>query len=803
MEEERSSNSLNEVKYSKTSGLNTESDPILFFHLFKQNLLWFAIIIFLCVSLAFTYLRYTAPVYSAKLVYQVNSVNTANKVLDVTEFQETNSLAKDVEILKSKLLFKRALHQIPIDVSFFNEGEILTNELYRSSPIKVKFSIKDSSILGIPFYIRFTNDSKFSLKLNEKYLGEFDLDEVIELEKVDLNISFTGKENSAMLQDGNMYFRINDFEQLTNNLNSKLSVYPLNNAAKTINISFEDKNPEKAKDIVTAIANEYITYDIEERRKSSKKALYFIDEQLTKYYNKVKNTESKIEEFQTDNNYSMRGRSSIYFERSSKLENDLISIDLQQKVLLSIKESISSEDNIDNVYDLLPMLVGTEGYEGLTSIIEVLKKILLKKENLKFAVTLESEAVKSLNHKINVEKRLLFQSVDASIKNLSVKKDGLFSKITEIKAEFKNVPAEEMKYARLQRVLMLDEKFYNLLMEKRTEYSISDAGFVTQHLILDRARLPIVPVFPNKNIFIIFGFVVGFVLSLVLILIKYILKDTISSIDEVIRYAHSDLAVLGVIPKYKYDIPVSQLVVNKNPKSIIAESFRVIRSNMQFISNSAEKKILAVTSTVSGEGKTFVAINTAGILAYSGKKVVILDLDMRKPKIHVGFGVENSVGMSSLLIKTKTIAECIYHSELENLDFITSGPIPPNPSELIINGELDNVIKALHETYDFIIIDNPPIGLVSDAMSILKKADYPIYVFKSEYSKKYFVNNLDRLMLDNKIKNLSVVLNALEHGKGAYGGSYGYGGGYGYGGYYEDEPKESKSLFKNIFGRKK
>ena len=247
--------------------------------------------------------------------------------------------------------------------------------------------------------------------------------------------------------------------------------------------------------------------------------------------------------------------------------------------------------------------------------------------------------------------------------------------------------------------------------------------------------------------------------------------------------------------------------MNKNPKSIIAESFRAIRSNMQFISGTEGKKLLAVTSTVSGEGKTFCAINIAGIIAYSGKKVVILDLDMRKPKIHLGFGVENTLGMSTLLIKSKEISECIHHSELENLDFITSGPIPPNPSELIINGELEKIVKQLHLIYDFVIIDNPPIGLVSDAMEILKIADYPIYVFKNEYSKKYFVNNVDRLILDNGISKLSIILNAVEHGKSAYGGGYGYGYGggygYGYGGYYEDEPKESHGILSGIFGRKK
>jgi len=187
--------------------------------------------------------------------------------------------------------------------------------------------------------------------------------------------------------------------------------------------------------------------------------------------------------------------------------------------------------------------------------------------------------------------------------------------------------------------------------------------------------------------------------------------------------------------------------------------------------------------------------------------VVILDLDMRKPKIHLGFGVSNQIGMSTLLIHKNTIQESIHHSELENLDFITSGPVPPNPSELIISGALDTLIEDLKKEYDYIIVDDPPIGLVSDAMETLKKADFPIYVFKNEYSKKYFTNNIDRLILDNGINKLSVILNSVEINKSTYGkgyGAYGYGNyGYGYGhGYYDDAPALKQSFIKKFFKNK-
>lgn len=810
-------NSLKERNSNKTSIFNTESDPVLFLHLFRENLIWFGIIILICLSVVFVYLRYTVPVYESKLTFQVGSVNTANQVLEVNNFHETDDLAKDVEILKSKLLLKRALANVPIDVTYYNKGKILAFELYKSAPIKVEYKIKDLSIIGTPFYLKFLENDRFQLMEGEEVIGEYKSNTLINHPKVELTIKVVSNdltENKRYdIKDSELFFVINDIENLTDSYINRLSVFPLNNSAKTINIAFKDNNPTKARDIVTAVANEYIIYDIEERSKSSKKILEFIDDQLDKYYNKLKLSENKIEDFQRSNNFKGMELSSTYFDRSNKLEDELIDIELKSSVLIEIKKSISRElKNID-VYSLLPILAGTEYGEDISSLITGLKELLVQKENLRYEATDDSEALKSLNHKIEIQKKILVESINALIDKLQLQKKGVVKKIEEIEKKYLNVPAQELEYARLQRVLSIDEKFFTLLMDKRTEYSISEAGFVPQHKILDKAYVPKSPVFPKTTIFYLLGGILGFLFSLVMLLMKYLLKNTISSVDDVLRQSFASFGVLGIVPKYKRDIPVSQLVVNKNPKSVIAESFREIRSNLQFVSQNEGKKLIAITSTVSGEGKTFCAINIAGIIAYSGKKVIILDLDMRKPKIHLGFGVENNKGMSTLLIEKTSVEECVHKSELENLDFITSGPIPPNPSELIINGKLNSLVEDLKKVYDYVIIDNPPIGLVSDAMEMLKKADYPIYVFKTEYSKKNFVNNLDRLVIDNDIKRLSIILNGVEMGRGAYGrGYYGnsYGGGYGYGygygsGYYdtEDVITDRKGLLKKLFSRNK
>jgi tyrosine-protein kinase Etk/Wzc len=237
--------------------------------------------------------------------------------------------------------------------------------------------------------------------------------------------------------------------------------------------------------------------------------------------------------------------------------------------------------------------------------------------------------------------------------------------------------------------------------------------------------------------------------------------------------------------------------VDKNPKALISEAFRTIRTNLNFIDGSEGPKIVSVTSTISGEGKTFVAINVAGVLAFTGKKVVIIDLDMRKPKIHKGFGVNNQIGMSTILTGMSEVDECFNDSTMDNLKFITAGPTPPNPSELILGAKLDEVLEYLKTRFDYIVIDNAPVGLVTDGIATIQRAHYPIYVFRAGYSRKMFAQILDRLKNESSVKNLAVVLNDVDISRKIYSYNYGYGYGYGYGGYgggyYSDDITRKRS----------
>ncbi|MBK6834531.1 MAG: AAA family ATPase [Bacteroidetes bacterium] len=459
----------------------------------------------------------------------------------------------------------------------------------------------------------------------------------------------------------------------------------VNEQSQSISVSVKDFVPSKAADIANAVVEEYQIYGVEKESEGSKNILAFIDAQLNNVFYDLKASENNIESFQKSNNYiSNNVAKSTSISRFSTVEDQLLKLELDEMILSELQKNLQNNKSIDT-YQLISLLAGTEEESSIRSITNELQKLLIEKENLLYLVTPNSDAIKQANFQIETQKKLLIESLSSYRNKTKFKYQNLKEKSNKLAAEFEPQPDKDMEYSRLMRLFSINEKYYTLLLEKKTEFSISNAGYVSKTIILEKANVANSPVSPSKKTATTIGLLCAFLLSFIVIIIRYLLHDQIISLNEITKQTHAGVSILGIIPSYDKDIPTSQLVVDKNPKSIMAESFRSIRTNLQFISNDPGSKIIALTSTISGEGKTFVALNLAGIIAYSGKKVVIIDLDMRKPKIHKGFGTNNERGMSTLLIGGNTIAECINKSTLSSLDFITAGPIPPNPSELIIS----------------------------------------------------------------------------------------------------------------------
>lgn len=788
----------------RLTNFSHEFDPGLFLHIVKRSLLWVILLIVVAFGAAFLYLRYTPEIYEARAIIQLSEEDSGERIVNVSRASQDHAIEARVELLRSKLLIQRTLAKMPIEVSYFAKGRILTNEHYVISPYRVELlELKNEALRNKPIFVEFDTNSFTLIAAGQQY-DNLPYGMVVDNDAFRLALTVHNQAGlNALTKENELFFRINSQEALAGRFLRGVDIRILNSTAKTLEISFKDNNPFLARDFVSALSDEFIRFDLEKRQRSDENILAFIDAQIDTVYERLRSSETLLSSYKQDNRITdLRNVSSVFLDRLTDLEDRVINLEIEEQLLNDVEritDLATDEVALDN---LVPLVAGSTYEAALASQLTNLESLLLAREKSLFTVTPDNMQIRRLEHQISLQKTVLIETIRALRDKIVERKNEALAKLQEVESYYYGLPTKELEYARLERIFAINEKYYTMLLEKRIAYRISKEGFVSNNQILEEARLPSFPVSPNGKM-IVFSFVMaGVLLGFIFISVRYLVHNEITSLNEIVRLSNASISTLGVIPKYREHIPQSMLLVNKSPKSLIAEAFRTVRTNMQFIDNSEGPKVVGVTSAISGEGKTFVVLNLAGIIAFSGKKVVVLDLDMRRPRIHKGMDCDNDHGMSTLLIGKTTIEATVRHSDQENLDFITAGPIPPNPSELILSSAFEAIVEELKTKYDVIVIDTPPVGLVTDGISIIAKADYPIYVFRADYSKKRFVQNVDRLTNENRIARLSVILNGVDLERNKYAYSYGYGYGYGYSydsnGYYEEGNKK-KGFFKRWF----
>jgi tyrosine-protein kinase Etk/Wzc len=793
---------LNKTDFVKEAEakLNSALDVSLIFHLLKK-FKWVFIGLFLASALvAFLYLRYSQPIYEARVLLQIND-NKTDQVLRLDGIGESeNILAEAIEQIHSKVFLKRIVEKLDLGVCYFSEGTFKNYELYLSSPFLAQINLKNEALHGQKIYVELNEKLNAGVIRYGSTSRKFKINEWLKTTDFDINVYLNPKLTKAIIQrtianNKAFYMLIGNVDQVTSELQGKIEVKVVNELAKTILLKVKDINQQKVSDVVNVVSEEFLSYDVERKSESSRSILSFIDKQLGLVYNDLRDTEKDLKQFKQDKNINNTNTQVITSDilRASNIEDQLMNVEMEEKLIDEVIKDINKTKNPD-VYHLLSMISGTDYENMVKEVVQSIQKLLATKEDLLYSVTPNAENIKQINYQIENQKRLLIESLDAVKLRYKAKYKSLLEKSSDVKNKLGSAsPEEDVELSRLNRLYSINEKYYTMLLEKKTEFSISKAGYVTKNIILEKAFGLGGKVFPSTKDTVMIAFVLTLLIILIILMIVYFTHNKIYSIHDVMKYSNQGVSLIGVVPKYDSQIPVSQLIVDKNPKSIISEAFRTIRTNLSFIDNTPGSKLISISSTVSGEGKTFIAINIAGILAFTGKRVVLIDLDMRKPKIHKGFGVKNDIGMSTILTGENTIDQCFNNSSLENLKFITAGPTPPNPSELILSDKLNQIIAELQTRFDYVVIDNAPVGLVTDGIETLRKSDYPIYVLRAEYSDKFFIQNLVRLKTENQITRLTAVLNDVDMSRKRYGYNYGYTYSYGYGtGYYTDDAESKK-----------
>lgn len=782
-------NHLNTKKFA----LNKEFDSSILWSVLKRYWLVFPVLMVLAISSGYLYLRYTKPVFASNATIQRSSQDEGKRVLDIEGFEREGSLSEDVELLRSTFLLEKALRNLNLNISYYSEGEILTEEKYLLSSYHITLlELYDSTLISTPIYLKKDSD-KYVISYQHKgevHQMELQPDEPAANEDFSLIFKIDKPEQfNSSIDENTLYFVLNDYESLTKRLHANLNVYILNGEAKTIKIDFKSNNPKLASDVVSSVIRTFFEYDLDKKSQSSANILNFINEQLDTAFIQLKESEFKIQSFKDSNKV---GDPSLFSQRilqqTTELQNDLLEVDLDYELISEVEKTIQKNERLE-IYKLMPAVSGSHFESIILVELNALHDLLVEREDVSYGLTGQHDRIKKLNRKIETKSENINRSIASIKEQLRFKKSSLQDRIYGLESQLYGIPEKEMELSRLNRMFNLNEKYYSLLIEKKTQYSISKAGYTTNNMVLQAPSTANL-ISPNRKLVYVGLFVMALLVGIIIILFKYLRFNDIQSPEELKKILPNKAGFLGIIPKVKTEIENSTLIVGNEPKSNLAESCRHIRSNMQFILKEDQANVVAISSSISGEGKTFVALNLAGIFALSGKKVLVIDLDLRKPKVHLGFNVDNDVGMSSIFAGKLPWKEGLRNSDLEGLDFITAGPIPPNPSELIIRGDLDNLLKEFKTEYDLILIDNPPIGVVSDGTLIMNKADCPIYVFRANYSKRNFTERVAELLDTKMISKLFVVLNGVEANKSSYG--------YGYGYYYEQEEPTKKGLIGRI-----
>ncbi len=770
---------MSELEHNKVDYQGIDFDKAM--TVLKKSLVWVILIFATTVSSAYLVIRWTKPLFESASELKLD-VETRATELGLTTFGENNNLnviSGEIELIRSRLFFDKIIDNFDLSISYFTAGNVLNDEKYQSSPFKVDYILKDPAIYDKRINIELIDRDRFKANFDSEDMSgarEYQVGELISHPHLNFSLKLT--DNYMEGGDTRYFFVINSRASLISYFEKNLVVEPLNLNANTIKIALRDFNRYKARDLVNVIDSLYLQYSQEEKNKENKQKIEWLNSELKQIETQLEEYESYFENFTIEN-------------RTSDLDEDLKKIIIVINELDSQKLNYESRIQSINLFlrDLNNHQFSEVNYEQfpefISGNIQLLNELIQEREQLRlsytettFALTRKEKEIERLKNALAENLTELKQRHQDNIAELVKRKNVL-------QGNFEKLPGKNTEFNKKKRFFELYEEFYLSLMQNKAEFQIAEAGTTTQFKILSPASLPSAPISPKKLIIMGIGVVSGFVLSFTFIGIRYLLHNKITTLHELEKSVSTP--ILGSVVKTSDKMEVTSLIIDKRPKSAVSEALRSVRTNIEFMLNQEKEHVISVTSTISGEGKTFIAVNLGGIMALSRKKVVVVDLDMRKPRVHLSFDNGNGTnekGVSTILINKHTIEECIVKTRIENLDYIPAGPTPPNPSELLLNNEFNELISSLKNSYDLIVLDTPPAGLVTDGILAMKKADLAIYIVRANYSKKTFLKTLERLVRVNQFKNISVILNAVPKTSG---------NGYGYGYYDEKAMKLTKT----------
>ncbi len=748
----------------------------------------FAIALALGLGIAFIYLQYATPIYQANATIIIKDKKKGNEESKLTESLDLISskkiLENEIEILQSRTLLLQVVKRLFLYAPVYEKTNINTISAYTRSPVTIQALNPDSIINADEIYFSF-DKKKQLVTLNQK--DKFPLNQFVKTPfgtlKFMANRHYYLGEDPDSKSKNELYFSLRDPSDVAQSLLSNLTVNASNKLSSVVELSYIDPVPARAQDILNHLISAYGEFEINEKNKLAANTLAFVEERLNLVARDLDSIEKKVQQYKSGKgavDISTQGQ--LFLQNVSTNDQKLSDINMQLSVLNQVQKFVSERKNGEAI---VPATLGVSD-PLLSKLLDQLYNNEMEYERQKKTTGENNPAIVTLGDQINKLKPSILQNIQSQEQSLTAAKQNLYSTNQNYNSILQTVPRKERQLLDISREQATKSNIYAFLLQKREESELAYASAVPDHMVVDDAKASRNPVSPHKTIIFLIAIAGCLGLSLAIVTIK-------ESFTGKVLYRHEveSRTSIPIIGEVAYDRSKKSLVIAAGKRGFIAEEFRKLRISLSFLGvDSVHKKVL-ITSSISGEGKSFIAANLAISLSLTGKKVALVDMDLNNPTIGKMLNIQQEEGVTEFLLGLKEPEEIIRRVDAyDNLFFISAGSITEDPTELLVNGRVEKFISYLDGHFDVIIIDTSPIVLVTDGYILSALCDATLYVIRHKYTPKMLIKRIDDSNEINPIKNPAIIFNGVRM-RGFFKNNYGYGYDYIYGN------REKKKVEKN------
>ncbi|MDX1909030.1 MAG: polysaccharide biosynthesis tyrosine autokinase [Bacteroidia bacterium] len=756
---------------------------------------YFAISLVVFISLATLYLKQTAPTFEVNttlLISQSTEYDIPSDALmqNLRQYGTNRSLENEIGFLTSFNLIREVVDSLNLGVGYYEKGFFMDVERYTSFPVEVILDPSQYQILNSKFFITFSGGDKYKLTVEADGYMSYRYEDNTNRPQPDKKVNWSGEgtfgtqlttewfsftvnkrnpdANLGAFAGSELYFTLLNPNVVTDKYRNGIKVDPISLEATVVDITTDGPVVKKETDVLRTLCNTYINKRLREKNYLALKTIEFIDNQLSNVTDSLRNAEGALQSLRSSSMTMNPGQTAAEAgSRQYQLQSNLQALYQKQRYCESLLADLADSASFTRI--LAPSAAGIDD-PLLGQLISDLKNQYSERAGIIFRNGSGSIEAELINKRI----RQSTQQLGENVRNILAKTEGdiaaMQSQIGELASVIRRQPGVEMDMLRLERRYNFNETHRNYLLQKRTEAAITMTANTPDSRVLDEARMVgNGPVAPNKGLVMGLSILFAMLIPTLVIFVKESMDDTIKGQSQ--AEAMSRVPVLGTVAHNKKDEEMYE-VNNLTAESV--ESFRYLKVNLQFVGSDRKHKVIGVTSTIPHEGKTFITFNLASVTAISGHKTIVIGGDIRKPALYKVAKVENTIGLTNYLINQASVDQIIQRTHIKDLDIITSGPIPPNPADLLNKPQFEQLIQVLRERYEYVYIDNPPIGLVSDFLLTSRYTDVSLYVIRAGYSKVHFFEDIDKLRNMMPNRSLYLIINDVKYSpRNYYGYKYG------------------------------